>query len=131
MNLQAAQMETIDPDLSIPYAKLARHIAAMYEICCLAPTNNPDGPGNPAIGLSVRDRRRVECHLQECLHMIGTLEKWMMTPVIIARPEQTAGASGDESYATDRGSVASAGPDCPEDYLHPEFVRWQRELSGR
>lgn len=81
------QPQFVRSDLSGPYAKLARHVAAMYEIVRLAPTNDPSQPGNPPIGLSARDRMGVTEHLRECMEMIATLEKWMMNPVAVINPE--------------------------------------------
>ena len=94
------------PDLSGPYAKLARHITAMYEIVRLAPTNDPSQPGSPSIGLSARDREAVTAHLRECLEMISTLEKWMMNPVAVIEPDR------------------------PQDYLDHGLVRKQREMNA-
>lgn len=83
------------PELSLPYAKLARHITAMYEIVRLAPTNDPDAPGNPSIGLNLRDRSEITRHLRECIEMIDTLEKWMVNPVCIAGPAGGVGSPSD------------------------------------
>jgi hypothetical protein len=99
-------------DLSGPYAKLARHITAMYEIVRLAPTNDPSQPGSPSCGLSARDRMGVTEHLRACLEMISTLEKWMMDPVAVI-------------------PAPGARPDRPEGYLDPEHVRKQREMHDR
>lgn len=84
-------------DLGMPYAKLARHVTAMYEIVRLAPTNDPSAPGNPSAGLSPRDRSEITKHLRECLDMIGTIEKWALNPVAVIQPERTTGAPGQVS----------------------------------
>ena len=111
--LNPDQLQFIRPDLSGPYAKLARHVTAMYEIIRLAPTNEPSVPGNPSIGLSVRDRAEITKHLRECLEMICTLEKLMMNPALVVKPD------------------APSEPGRPEDYLDPDLVRKRREMHDR
>lgn len=116
-------------DLGLPYAKLARHITAMYEIVRLAPTNDPARPGSPSLGLSLRDRSEITKHLRECLDMIATIEKWALNPVAAVQPERTTSAPGQVFHMTDHGPVPGARSDRPEDYLPPEFVRRQREMQ--
>lgn len=82
-------------DLGLPYAKLARHITAMHEIVRLAPTNDPSAPGNPSAGLSPQDRSEITKHLRECLDMIGTLEKWMLNPVVVVGSARSIGLPSD------------------------------------
>lgn len=118
-------------DLNIPYAKLARHVTAMYEIVRLAPTNDPAQPGNPPIGFSLRDRSEITKHLRECLDMIATIEKQALNPVAVVQPERTTGASGEVFHMVDHGPVPGTKPDRPEDHLPPEFVRMQRALHDR
>lgn len=130
-NLSIDQVGFTPLDLTLPYAKLARHITAIYEIVRLAPTNDPAASGSSSIGLSLHGRSEITEHLHECLDMIGTLEKWMMAPAIVAKPKRAAGASGEVSHMVDYGSVASARSNQPEDYLHPEFVRRQQEMASR
>lgn len=118
-------------DFNIPYAKLARHITAMYEIDRLAPTNDPAQPGNPSIGLSARDRKGITEHLHQCLEMIATIEKWALNPTAVIQSERTTGASGEMFHMVDHGPVPGTRPDRPEDHLPPEFVRMQRALHDR
>jgi len=124
------QPQSIRPDLSGPYAKLARHITAMYEIVRLAPTNDPSQPGSPSIGLSHRDRAGVTEHLRECLEMICTLEKWMMNSVAVANPDAPGKwfrmAAGDSVVKR-----SDSKPDRPEDHLDLGFVGRQREMLDR
>jgi hypothetical protein len=121
------QPQFVRPDLSGPYAKLARHITAMYEIVRLAPTNDPSQPSSPSIGLSARDRMGVTEHLRECMEMIATLEKWMMKPVAVIDPEPPWRSPAADWFR----AVPDARPDRPEGYLDPEHVRKQREMHDR
>lgn len=121
------QPQFVRPDLSGPYAKLARHITAMYEIVRLAPTNDPSRPGSPSTGLSARDREGITAHLRECMEMIATLEKWMMNPVMVIDPEPPWRNPDADWFR----AVPDARPDQPEDYLDPEHVRKQREIHDR
>lgn len=100
--LQPADDSRPAVSLALPYAKLARHITAMYEIVRLAPGYDPDAPGNPSFGLNRRglnrrDRSEITRHLRECIEMIDTLEKWMVNPVCIA------GTTGDVGSPSDPG----------------------------
>lgn len=117
-------------DLGMPYAKLARHVTAMYEIVRLAPID-PARPGSSPLGLNFRDRSEITKHLRECLDMIATIENWALNPVAVVQSERTTGAPGQVFHMTDHGSIPGARSDRPEDYLPPEFVRMQRELHDR
>lgn len=94
--LNTDQPQFTHADLSAPYAKLARHITAMYEINRQAPTNSPSEAGAPSVGLSLRERMAIAEHLHECMELICTLEKWMINPVVIVTPGQTGDRSREQ-----------------------------------
>lgn len=77
------QTEFISPNLQSAYTKLVRHVSAVHELLCLAPTNDPNLVGNPTTGLTARERRLVTRHIDECMEMICGIEKWVVNPALI------------------------------------------------
>ena len=77
------QPEFIGRDLHGPYTKLVRHVSAVHELLCLAPTNDPSLVGNPTTGLTARERRLVTRHIDECMEMICGIEMWVVNPALI------------------------------------------------